>query len=706
MLKGALAQLSSGLILGLSATIYAVSYAALMFSGPLAAFMPYAISLTLVTAAVGGLYGFFSEEATLVNGPDSNTSSILAGVLAGTVAAGAASGAGALNDALVILAAASLFTAACYFLIVRFGLVRLVRYVPFQVMAGFLASTGWLMASGALNIIAGTPLTVAGLAALAERPGRPELAAGIGLAFLLGLMQRRLRPALAIPLFIVVASVAVNLAVRRACAGHPACDPALWFFPAFDRLAWQGPWDLRLDRALLLQLLALLPAFLAVAFVATLTVLLSFSSLELTYGRDFRLDRALHLHGVATVASTALGGYLGLVSIGRSTMCRATGGGRGTGWVIALFCLAVMLGLGALLSWMPRAGLGALVLYLGYGMLRQWFWDLRRTLPRPEWLQVLAILLCVVAFGYVVGFVAGLLAACIFFVVNYSSMPFIALDSTLATTRSSVIRIAADQEWLAREGGRCRVARFEGFIFFGVASAIYDWWNAEGPARPAMCLLDFSRATGADPSAAAVLQKIVRLQGARGQALLLVPGPFAALPEARAPHVTVAPDMDTALEHAEELLLRQRGELPVQGPQRWLGADASDEELRALLEYLQPVRLGAGEPLFHAGQPGDGMYFVASGGLEVVESGRDGRRLRLAKVRSGAMLGEMALYTGRPRAASAIATEPSELLLLSVEALGRMQREQPALASRLDRQVVLALASTVARTTALLRLQG
>ena len=49
-------QLSSGLILGLIQVIFAVSYAALMFSGRLASFMAYAMTVTLITAAAGGLY--------------------------------------------------------------------------------------------------------------------------------------------------------------------------------------------------------------------------------------------------------------------------------------------------------------------------------------------------------------------------------------------------------------------------------------------------------------------------------------------------------------------------------------------------------------------------------------------------------------------------------------------------------------------------
>ena len=40
-----------------------------MFSGTLSPYVPYALTITLITAAIGGLYGMYSEEATFVTDP-------------------------------------------------------------------------------------------------------------------------------------------------------------------------------------------------------------------------------------------------------------------------------------------------------------------------------------------------------------------------------------------------------------------------------------------------------------------------------------------------------------------------------------------------------------------------------------------------------------------------------------------------------------
>ena len=704
-------QLSSGLILGLIQVIFAVSYAALMFSGRLASFMAYAMTVTLITAAAGGLYGLFSQEPTFVSGPESGTSSVLAGVMV-TLAAMPASATPPLHAALAVLLVASLSSALTYLLIVRFGATRLVRFIPFQVMAGFLAATGWLMCSGALNIIAGTPLSVAGITSLLEQPNRPELVAGLLLTVLLGWMVRRFGAALAIPLFVLATTLAVNLVVRQLCPAAAACNPAHWFFPPFVRLEWLPPWQLQLDGVMALELLRLLPSFLAVAFVGTLTVLLSLSSLELTYHDDFQLEPALRLHGRMTLLTAALGGYLCLISIGRSTMSHQTGGGRWSCLVIAGACLAVLFGFGGLMAWIPKVALGALVLWLGLDLLRQWLWDLRKELDRIDLAQVVSILACVIVFGYVIGFLAGLLAACIFFVVNYSHMPYIRLDTTLAVARSSVIRDVADQQYLGEAGATCRIGCFEGFIFFGVANSIYEWYRAAPPERFSVLLLDFSHARGIDQSAVAVLQKIVRNQAARHQHLIL------ALSEAVRPlfrpigpqvsELAIVGSFDAALERAEEILLRQQATRVLQPGPDSIGALRFLESQQDRLDFaafLGEVRLAPGATLFGEGQACDETYFVETGRLDIVKLGAHGLPLRLAKVFAGSMLGEIALYSGRPRGASVVATEPALLRVLTRAAWDRMKQERPDLASRFDRHVILSLASTVERSNAALSLQ-
>lgn len=66
-------------------------------------------------------------------------------------------------------------------------------------------------------------------------------------------------------------------------------------------------------------------------------------------------------------------------------------------------------------------------------------------------------------------------------------------------------------------------------------------------------------------------------------------------------------------------------------------------------------KLSDGEALFHQDDPGDAAYFLRSGTLEVSVMSEDGRRLPLARIEAGRIVGEIALFTDVPRTATVTA---------------------------------------------------
>ncbi|TML99079.1 MAG: cyclic nucleotide-binding domain-containing protein [Actinobacteria bacterium] len=85
----------------------------------------------------------------------------------------------------------------------------------------------------------------------------------------------------------------------------------------------------------------------------------------------------------------------------------------------------------------------------------------------------------------------------------------------------------------------------------------------------------------------------------------------------------------------------------------------------------QPLLLPAGAWLMRQGDPGDAAYTVCSGRLEVVAE-RPAPTRRVGDLRRGDTLGELALLTGEPRAASVRALRDSELLAIDRDAFARL----------------------------------
>jgi voltage-gated potassium channel len=107
---------------------------------------------------------------------------------------------------------------------------------------------------------------------------------------------------------------------------------------------------------------------------------------------------------------------------------------------------------------------------------------------------------------------------------------------------------------------------------------------------------------------------------------------------------------------------------------RQLGAQVIAEVAR----LLRPRRIAAGAPLMRKGEPGDCMYFIVDGEVEVAV---EPQPVRLGE---GAFLGEMALITGEPRSASVLARRPTQLLALDIADFRALAGQHPELTSAIE----------------------
>ncbi|CAI6081617.1 SLC13 family permease [Cohnella sp. JJ-181] len=123
----------------------------------------------------------------------------------------------------------------------------------------------------------------------------------------------------------------------------------------------------------------------------------------------------------------------------------------------------------------------------------------------------------------------------------------------------------------------------------------------------------------------------------------------------------------------------------------------SNVELAKVLGRLERRTLTADEVLFRAGDPGDGMYIVLRGQVALYVETEEGARRALTVLREGDMLGEMALLTGEPRSATAIAAVDAELFEIGEETFRQLIEEHAALSAYFIRLLSGRLTQTNAR---------
>ena len=108
-----------------------------------------------------------------------------------------------------------------------------------------------------------------------------------------------------------------------------------------------------------------------------------------------------------------------------------------------------------------------------------------------------------------------------------------------------------------------------------------------------------------------------------------------------------------------------------------------DEGDRArLAEFVDERQLPAGEILFRTGEPGDALYVVRSGEVELYIKDTAGQKIVLALAGVGEVFGELALLDQGPRTATAVALADSDLLALKRDDLLFLFQRSPAAALR------------------------
>jgi SulP family sulfate permease len=698
--------LTTGVLMGVTEVIFALSVGSLIFSGDLAPYLPYGIGLALVTSTIMLVGISLGSSVPGVTGILQDSPSVILAVIAAALVATlpGASAEHRLATVLVAIALTALLTGVFFLLLGSFRLGEFVRFLPYPVVGGFLAGTGWLLVQGSFGVMAGSPLTLANLAALLQ-PGALILwVPGVLFALVLFVGLRLSHHFLTMPAILVVTLVLFYLALLlMGTSVSDAIDQGL----LLGEVSGQATWRPLLPQTLLAvdwpAILGQGGNIVAVLILSVVGLLLNASGLELAARQDMDLNRELRVAGLANVLSGLVGGAVGYHVLDLSALCFRTGArGRLPGLVAGALCAAVLLAGSPLLAFFPRPILGGLLFFLGLGFLVEWVIDGWSKLPRADYAVVLLILVVIGAAGFLVGVAVGLAAAIVLFVVNYSRIGVVRSALSGAEMRSNVERAGYHRRVLNELGQHIYILKLQGFIFFGTANALLEQIRARvtDPDQPPIqyIILEFRRVSGLDSSAVISFVKGRQLAEAQGITLLLanvsddIRCQFERGGLTAGETVRYVPDLDHGLEWCEDQLLTHRlitrVNLPVTLAAQLTDSGFAKADADRLLKFLEKVEIGAGETLIRQGDEADDLYFIEWGGVTVYLELEEGQRVRLQTLGVGTVVGELSLYLDQRRSASAIADYPTRAYRLTRAALLAMKEQEPELAAAFHEYMV------------------
>jgi SulP family sulfate permease len=485
-----------------------------------------------------------------------------------------------------------------------------------------------------------------------------------------------------------------------------------WYLPSLGTLTPWLPWHaFDATRFTLGMAVDLVPQFVAVAIVALMSLVTKVASIELTRHTSADLDREFCGHGIGNLVIVPLGGIACSLQIGTSALLGKAGGSSRLGGVLASLVLGavalVHLDLPALI---PIPIIVGLVLYLGYTFLVD---ALRALVAQRAWLDfALAIAIAIVClrYGYLVGVLAGVVAACVLFALSYARIGVVRRQATRAQFAGFVDRSAEAVRYLRSIGDAIQIYWLSGYIFFGSSEGLFERVRHTVEALPAgrvaYVILDFARVSGADSSAASSLTKLTHYCNERGVTLVyggLTQANQRLLEQQRliggdSRHKAFV-DLNHALAWCEDCLLakaRLPSGMDMDAFEAWLQDELGSQARAAeAMAYLERRDTRDAEVIYRAGEAADTIDLVAVGNLGIDIEGGDGDRLRVRRFMRHTVIGEMGFVRKSVRSATVLSMGPATIFTLTRSAFERMRHERPDLAAVFDDFIMRTLADRV-----------
>ncbi|MSP96002.1 MAG: cyclic nucleotide-binding domain-containing protein [Betaproteobacteria bacterium] len=659
-----------------------------------------AIAGILGVTALGLVAGAFGGTNRLITAPCAPAAAVLAALAIQLTQSGTAA------ESVVLML--TLMGLMCGVLQVGFGVVglgRLIKYMPYPVVSGYLSGVGLIIILGQVPNFLGLPKQTH----LWEGLISPSLWQWQGVA--VGAVTMLVMATAPMFTKVVPAAILALAAGVLAYFGLGLVDPALYTLQANALVvgslggsgasfgdAIAGRWKAigTMDFAVLVNLM--IPA-------ATLAVLLSIDTLKtcvvldaLTRSRHDS-NRELIGQGLGNLAASAIGGVPGAGQMGATLVNMSSGAQtRLSGLVEGALALIAFLILGTFIAWVPIAALAGILIVIGFRMFDRASLQLLKSRSTIlDFMVIVSVVVVALTVSLIAASGVGIALAVVLFIREQIRGSIVRSKSSGNQMFSKRVRLPDEMAILEKRGDQTAIFELQGSLFFGTTDQLYTTLEPELKTRTYI-ILDMRRVQSVDLTAVHVLEQIEAMLVERGAFII-----FSNLPE-NVPsgqdmreyfdqvglvksegHVQTFSSLDDALEWVEGKLidaehLERMLEKPLDLREIDLFQGRKESTLAALGTCMEERSYKQGEKIFAQGDSGDEMFLIRRGAVRIVLPLSQKQSHHLATFGRGDFFGEMAFLDPAPRSADALAFTDTDLFVLSRKRFDTLAEEHKKLA--------------------------
>ncbi|MBI2966428.1 MAG: SLC26A/SulP transporter family protein [Bacteroidetes bacterium] len=623
----------------------------------------------------------------------------------------------------VYITLVTLFAGAVQLIIGNIGGGKIIKYIPYPVVAGYLSGVGVLIFTGQLHNLAGIPKGtgfweglfspalwkwesgVVGIVTIIMMYAAPKIIKSVPAAILALVSGAATYFALSL----------INPSLLNLPGNHLVIGPiSASFSDLYHTISGRWSMSMALDLANLKMI---------IAPVLTLAVLLCIDTLKtcvildaLTNSRH-NSNRELIGQGCGNMASALLGGIPGAGTMG-ATLVNLNSGGKTqySGFFTGLSALLVLLLLGQMVAWIPKAALAGILIVVAIRMVdRNSFSLLSHKSTVFDFVVIIAVVLSAVIFSLITAAGVGIALAILLFLREQMRTDVTRRIAFGNKTFSKKHRPIRERKILEEKGSQTIIIELQGQLFFGTTDRLLTEIRPYLPTNR-FAIFDMRRVQSVDYTAVHMFKQVLREVKDHKGYLIFSSVPrnlptgqhvkkyFEQLGLSEATHLKFFTDTFSALEWVEDEILSEMkikdDDTVLELRDIELFSGVSESELSTLNAAISDKSFRSGETIFKTGNHGDEIFFIRKGSVKISLPLTGGVSHHIATFTKGAFFGDMSFLDNRVRSADAIADGETVISTLPRKTFNEITKRHPEVAGMFFEKLAHVMANRLRQSNA------
>lgn len=399
-------------------------------------------------------------------------------------------------------------------------------------------------------------------------------------------------------------------------------------------------------------------------------------------------NKELIAQGTGNIASALIGGMPGSGTMGPTMVNFSSGASsRASGLIEGIMGIFAFLILGSFIAWIPIASLAGILIVIGFRMIDRHSVQLIKARKTSlDFLIIVTVALTAISVSLIAASGIGLILAIILYIVQQIGTSVVNRHSDGLEVRSKLIRNRDETDILLKKGSQFSVYELHGSLFFGTANQLYAMLREDLKTKKYI-IIDMKRVQTVDLTAAHILLQIKDMLHEKNGYLIL----------SRLPHklptgddlesyfnqvgllqhlspIKLFNDLDDAIEWTENKIIqenmieeKEEEELLQLGDFN-LFKERKEDTLSEIQSLVQCRSFHKGEVIYSKGDDKGEIFLVRRGLVRIMLPDENRQSVHLSTVGQNNFFGEFSFLEGSPHYTDVVAATNTDLYIISREA--------------------------------------